>query len=37
MKANRLLLALVMLAASAIPAMALVPRNIVVEMGSATW
>jgi len=37
MKAKRLLLALVLLAATAIPALALVPRNIVVEMGSATW
>ncbi len=37
MKATRLLLAFVLLAVTAIPAMALVPRNIVVEMGSATW
>lgn len=34
---TRLLLALAMLAVTALPAVALVPRNIVVEMGSATW
>jgi hypothetical protein len=34
---TRLLLALTLLAATALPAVALVPRNIVVEMGSATW
>jgi len=37
MKSMRVLFALLVLLATALPAVALVPRAVFVEMGSATW